>query len=261
MGAQIDHYGDGAWYDAEYVHIRGDVPYYERVARSVDGPILELACGTGRLTLPMARAGAVVHGLDAAPPMVEQAERKRRSLPAGARRRLSFQVADMRTVRLGRTFAAVVLAFNTIMHMLSDDDLQAALETVRAHLPPGGRFFVDLHTPLTDLLVRDPGGRYDPQQMIDPRTGHRYVVTENNTYDPRWQINTMRFYYQRVDEQGRPIGEEAYAELQLRVLFPREFDAWMRAMGFEVVEDWDDFEGRRAFSGTGGRRVVVAARR
>jgi len=44
-----DHYGDGAWYDAEYVHIRGDVPYYAGVAGATNGAILELACGTGRV--------------------------------------------------------------------------------------------------------------------------------------------------------------------------------------------------------------------
>ena len=261
MADPIDHYGDGDWYDAEYVHIRGDVPYYTGVARDVSGSILELACGTGRLTIPMAEAGAELVGVDLAPSMLARANAKRTQLSVPTQRRLSFMRADMRSVRLERAFDAVVLAFNTIMHMLTDDDLVAALETVHAHLEPGGRFFTDLHMPLSDLLDRDPNERFDPQQMVDPHTGHRYIVTENNSYDARRQINTMRFYYQRVDTTGEPVGPERHTEVRLRVLFPREVDHWLERAGFELVEDWDDFERTRPFSGRGGRRVLVAARR
>ena len=256
----IDHYQDGAWYDAEYVHIRGDVPYYAAIGER-EGRILELAAGTGRLSIPMAEAGAVVHGVDLSSAMVDRAEDKRGELPGPVRERLSFQVADMRSVRVDGGFDAVVLAFNTLMHMVDDDDLQRALQTVHAHLEPGGRFYFDLHTPLTDLLVRDPEGRFDPQQMIDPRTGHRYVVTENNRYDPRRQINLMRFYYQQVDGDERPIGKERYTELRLRVLFPRELDHWLDLTGFDVTAEWDDFECTQPFSARGGRRIVVATRR
>jgi SAM-dependent methyltransferase len=256
-----DHYADGAWYDAEYVHIRADLPYYTRVASGAPGPILELACGTGRLSFPMAEAGAVVHGIDVAEGMIREARRKRLRASAEVQSRLSFELADMRSARLGRRFAAVVLGFNTLMHMTEDADLAGALGTAREHLEPGGLFHLDLYTPFPELLTRDPEGRFDPQQMIDPQTGERYLVTENNRYDPRRQLNTMRFYYQRVDRLGRPVGPERSTTVTLRVIFPRELDTWLTGAGFDVVEDWDDFEKSAPFSGKGGRRVIVARRR
>ena len=167
----------------------------------------------------------------------------------------------MRTVRLSRSFDAVVLAFNTLMHMTSDEDLGGALETVRAHLRPGGLFHFDLHTPFPELLTRDPDARYDPQEMIDPKTGDRYVVSESNEYDARTQINRMYFYYQRVDRDGRPVGSEMRSVLELRVIFPRELDRWLFTAGFEVAGEWDDFDRSTPFSGKGGRRVVVAKKR
>jgi SAM-dependent methyltransferase len=257
----VDHYGDGAWYDAEYVHIRADVPYYAGVAARAGGPLLELAAGTGRLTFPMAEAGATVHGVDLAPAMVREAWRKLERAPAEVRARLGFSVGDMRSVRLGRTFSAVVLGFNTLMHMTEDADLAGALATASEHLEVGGRFHLDLYTPFPELLARDPAGRYDPQQMIDPRTGERHVVTESNVYEPRRQLNVMRFHYQQVDRLGRPVGEERVAEVSLRVIFPRELDLWLSLAGFEVVEDWDDFDRTRPFSGRGGRRVITAVKR
>lgn len=256
------YYADGAWYDAEYVHIGGDIPYYVSVAQQAPGPILELACGTGRLTIPMAETGRPVTGVDIAPGMLAQASKKCAALPPEQQANLRFVAGDMRNVRLGERFEAVILAFNTLMHMTEDEDLRATLETAREHLSDTGRFHLDLHTPYPTIAQqREPGGRYDPQQMIDPHTGHRYVVTENNRYDPRTQINTMRFYYRRADGQGRPIGPEREEVLRLRVIFPRELDLWIQLAGLRVVGDYDDFAHSRPFSGEGGRRVLILARR
>lgn len=94
--------------------------------------------------------------------------------------------------------------------------------------------------------------------MIDPRTRERYVVTENNRYDPRRQVNTMRFYYQKLDTLGRPVDRERMAALEMRVIFPRELDRWLHTTGFETVGDWDDFQRSQPFSGRGGRRVLEA---
>lgn len=259
--SERDHYGDGVWYDAEYVHIRADIPYYERVARETDGSILELACGTGRLSIPMAEAGAEVLGVDIAESMIARAQDKRAALPEGVRRRVAFRVGDMRTIRVGRKFDAVVLAFNTLMHMVEDDDLLATLATAREHLVDGGLFHFDLHTPYPKLPEREPDARYDPQQMIDPRTGERFIVSENHAYDARLQLNTMSFFYRRADANGEPHGPEERADVVLRVIFPRELDYVLRVSGFEVVGDFDDFERSVPFSGRGGRRVVMARKR
>jgi len=259
----LEHYRDGAWYDAEYIHIGGDVPYYTRVASETEGPLLELAAGTGRLTLPMARATPFeVVGLDLSTGMIARAEEKAKALPQPVQARLRFVAGDMRIARLGREFEAVVLAFNTLMHMTEDEDLEAMLETVRVHLRPTGLFHLDLHTPYPAMLTdRDPAGRYDPQQMIDPHTRERWEVSENSRYDPRRQINTMSFFYRRVGATGTPFGPEKQLDLSLRVIFPRELDRWLSAGGFEVVGDWEDFGRALSFSGRGGRRVLACRKR
>jgi len=257
-----EYYADGALYDAEYVHIRYDVPYYVRVAAETNGRILELACGTGRLSIPMAQAGTPVLGVDISPGMIAHANAKREKLPPGDQRRLEFRVGDMRSMRLGERFESVVLAFNTLMHMIDDDDLAAVLDTAREHLTDRGLFHLDLHTPYPETSEsRDPAARYDPQPMIDPYTRARYVVSENSSYDARRQINAMRFYYQAVDAQGNAIGPERCAKLELRVIFPRELDRWLHLHGFEVAGDWDDFDRKRPFSGSGGRRVLMVRKR
>ena len=252
----VDHYGDGDWYDAEYVHIRADLDLYRAVAREATGPILELACGTGRLSFPMAEAGRRVTGVDASPAMLARARRRAGTASPEVRSRLDFVEGDMRSVRLGRRFDRVVLAFNGILHLLEDDELLAGLETARAHLAPGGRIHLDLFSPPTPPAERDPDDRFDPQPMVDPHTGERWLVTENNRYDPRRQLNHMFFYYRRADPQGRAFGPERRAEVVLRVLHPRELDAFVRWAGLAVAAEYEDYERTRPYTARTALRVL-----
>lgn len=256
-----DHYGDGVWYDAEYVHVGADIPGYRAWAARCGGPILELACGTGRLTFPMAEVCPRVVGVDVSPPMIERANQKlreRRRDPSHAGGGLRFEVGDMRSVRLPERFAGVVIGLNSLMHMTEDADLAAALETARVHLAADGRLALDVFTLPPAALGRDPDARYDPQQMIDPRDGQRYVVTESTRYDPARQLHTLTFFYLPVDASGRPAGVELRSSLAVRVVYPRELELWLRGAGFEIVGDWDDLEATAPFSGRGGRRFVEA---
>ena len=255
-GARVDHYGDGAWYDAEYVHIRADIPLYRQIAKAARGPILELACGTGRLSFPMAEAGARVVGVDAALPMLERARARTREVSLLVGARLEWVEGDMRSIRLGRRSDRVILGFNPLLHMLEDADLEATLVTAREHLAPGGRFHLDLFTPPEMGAPRDPEGRFDPQQMFDPVTRQRWIVTENNRYDPRTQINHMRFYYRRADAEGQPVGPERVAEIPLRVIYPRELDSWLARTGLRVVAEHEDFERSRPYTAQAGLRVL-----
>lgn len=253
-----DHYGDGVWYDAEYVHVGADIPGYRAWAARRGGPILELACGTGRLTFPMAETGTEVVGVDISASMISRAEEKRRAWsppPGGA---VHFSVGDMREIRLGRTFPNVVIGLNGAMHMVSDDDLAAALETARVHLRSDGLLALDVFSLPPAALGRAPEARYDPQEMIDPRDGQRYVVTESTRYDPARQLHQLSFFYQPVDGRGQPTGAELRSDLEVRVIFPRELELWLRVTGFEIVGDWDDIEASTPFSGRGGRRFVEA---
>ncbi len=254
----IDHYGDGAWYDAEYVHITADIPAYAAWAQSRRGPILELACGTGRLTLPMAAAGPRVVGVDLSSAMIARAIEKSVRHPGGVRS--EFVVGDMRTVRLHRQFDAVIVGFNSLMHMLGDDDLSRAFETIRSHLPVGGWLALDVFGPPPAALGRDSSARFDPQQMIDPRNGRRFIVTESSSYDPASRVHHLRIHYDPVDRAGLARGESLRADLALRVMSAAELDGWLSRFGFEVRADWDDLWRTQPYSGTGGRRFVEAVR-
>jgi SAM-dependent methyltransferase len=105
--------------------------------------LLELGCGTGAHAEHLARSGYSVRGIDRSEVMLARAAARKSRLPNDVARRLSFGAGDVRTVRTGEVYDAVVSLFHVISYQTSDADLAAAFETAAAHLAPGGLFLFD----------------------------------------------------------------------------------------------------------------------
>ena len=144
-----------AFYDADLPQIAGDVTFYSDIAREVGGSILELACGTGRITLALAEAGLAVTGADCSEGMLSVARRKAAALPAEAQQRLELVHQDMTTLRLDRQFNFVFVPFRSFQFLLTGDLQRRALESIHRHLGPGGTLALHLFDPRLDLLIDD----------------------------------------------------------------------------------------------------------
>jgi SAM-dependent methyltransferase len=145
----VGQMGQTAWvtlprpmlYDWECRHVLGrtdqDVAFWLGLARRADGPVLELACGTGRVTGPLAAAGIDVVGLDVDPAMLAWGRRGPFPLPY-------LVAADMRGFAFGRKFAAVIIPYNSFQLLTAPSDADACLKNVRQHLNPGGLFGLEV---------------------------------------------------------------------------------------------------------------------
>jgi ubiquinone/menaquinone biosynthesis C-methylase UbiE len=142
-----------AFYSSSGPNIAGDVAFYERVAREAGGPVLELACGTGRIALPLAKAGLHVTGVDRSDAMLTTARRKLAMLPASVQERLSLVDQDMSALSLGRRFGFVFVPFRSFQHLLTIDLQRKSLEAIRRHLEPAGRLALHLFDPRLDWLI------------------------------------------------------------------------------------------------------------
>ena len=123
--------------EAEYVaaHIRKQAPQAKR--------ILELGCGTGAHAEHLARIGYTVHGVDMSEAMLVRAEARKSTLPPEVAARLSFGLGDVRTVRTGETYDAVISLFHVMSYQTGNADLEAVFETASVHLLSGGIFLFD----------------------------------------------------------------------------------------------------------------------
>jgi SAM-dependent methyltransferase len=141
-----------AFYGGSRPQIAGDVAFYERLARGGGGAVLEVGCGTGRITVPLAQAGLEVTGVDLSEAMLAIARRKFAALPTSVQAHVNLINQDMTALNLGRCFNLVFLPFRSFQHVLTIDLQRKALKAIRRHLEPTGRLALHLFDPRLDFL-------------------------------------------------------------------------------------------------------------
>jgi len=136
-----------AIYDAIYAD-RDDAGFWRAMAAEAGGgTVLELGCGTGRVLVPLARAGVEITGLDLCAPMLERCEAKLVAETREVRERVQLVPADMTSFDLGRRFAAVLCPFAGFQQLRTVEQQLACLGRCRGHLLPHGRLVLDLPNP------------------------------------------------------------------------------------------------------------------
>jgi SAM-dependent methyltransferase len=242
-----DLYDHPALYD-ELLPVSAHVPFYVDLARQQAGAVLELACGTGQLTIPIASYGFPTVGLDQSGAMLTVA--KDRASAAGAS--ATFVEADMRDFALGRNFNLIFVARNSLLHLLSTADLLAALTAIRRHLAPDGVFAFDIFNPNVSLLARTAGQRF-PVMDANTATFGPLAVEATNDYDSATQVNRGTWYISTPDRRDAWI-----VPMVLRSIFPQELPLLLSAAGLELVSRFGELS-REPF-GPGSRAQVCLCR-
>jgi SAM-dependent methyltransferase len=259
-----EHFVDAALYDYEYRHRRADLSFYRQLARNrmefAAGPILDLACGSGRLLLPLVRDGHQVIGIDRAPEMLAAAARRIRRLSASRRARCMLVRADLRAFATLAPATLAISAFHSVQHLHTDEDFLRFLACARACLRKGGWLAFDVLPPNPAWLGRDPERRWGRTTFRHPSTKQRFVYTSNHVYDPDSHLLHMRLYYQPVDEKGRPSDAERTVRLCHRQFAPDEVIRLLGPASFRLVEVFGGFDGRplAGAAGAADEHVYVA---
>jgi SAM-dependent methyltransferase len=248
------------YYDPYFRGVEGDVVFYVQAARDAGGPVLEVGCGTGRVLLPIARAGVEVVGLERAPALLAQARRKLSGVSARVARRVELVEGDLCGLELHRRFPLVLAPYRALQHLLTPVDQEQALRRIRRHLAPGGRLVFDVYDPLRELaagLVVGDGQLRQDTDFIDQQTGNRVVVWYSRRFDPELQLLEQELLFEEQDAEGCVVGRSR-GRLTLRYTFRYEMEYLLRRCGLAVEAVWGDFAGN-PFPGW-GNQVWVARR-
>ena len=253
----MSSYGD-TWADTyDRVHtITEDIPFWVEEALASGGPVLELACGTGRVAIPIAQAGVPVVGLDNSAAMLKLARAKATKLgltPEAAR----FVRGDMRHFSHPEKYPLVIIPFRSFQLLLSVAEQHQALEAIRAHLAPGGRLIVDLFVPDPERLDRDPSLVVYSREQVDSATGHRLLIGERNRYDVFNQVIDVRTVVETYDLAGVLLRKVLLQEYQIRYLYRFEVQHLLAASGYEVEEVYGSFD-REPLSESSTEMIWVA---
>ena len=249
MKKNIDvlEYLDGRHYDRkiESKKMNIDLRFYINKAKLYGGPILELACGTGRITIPIAKEGFSIIGLDLLNTMLKEAKRK--SEEAGVE--IEWIEGDMTDFTLNKKFNLILMPAVAFNWLLDLESIEKCLNCVKRHLNNNGRFIFNAFNPNLNLLVRDPLKTYPNAEYHDPDGNRLIIVRENNIYDKATQINKVRFHYSIA-------GNTIINELNLRMIFPQELDAILNYNGFKVDAKYGEFD-QKPFSSDSNYQIFV----
>jgi SAM-dependent methyltransferase len=240
-----DPFQDAALYDWEYRRRRDDVRFYATLAEERGGPILDLGCGTGRLMLPLLRAGHLVVGVDRAPAMLARAAARIARLAPRARRRGLLVRGDLRGLPVASRFQFAVAAFHTIQHLAADRDLARFFAEVARALRPGGWFAFDSFAPNAQFLARANvrgDRRWARTRFRHPATGRPTEYAES--YRLSGQLLTTTFHYRPVGRRQRGAAGERRVDLVHRLLEPGDLDPLLAGTGLRLIASWGGFDGR-----------------
>lgn len=219
--------------------------YLDSFPRDKKNKILELCCGTGRLTLPIAQAGYSITGVDMTPSMLEKAKIKAHE--AGLD--IEYIEGDMRNLDLHMRYDIVFIPFNSIHHLYTNEDLIQTLKVVKKHLKKGGIFLMDCYNPNISLIAEGEKG-FQEIAHYTTSDGRAIQIKQLMRYESKSQINRIEWHY-KVNGNF-----DSVQNLDMRMYFPQELDFYLQSCGFKIRNKFGNFEGD-AFQDSSEKQVFI----
>ena len=249
-------------YDAQYWGYTEDIAFYAEEASKATGPVLELACGTGRVLLPCAEAGAFVTGLDSSPAMLNRCREKLAAYSQEVAARVRLATGDMRAFQLPERFELITIPFRSFLLLLTVQDQLQALATIREHLTNTGRLIFNVFVPDVKMIAERSGRAGEAvthvKEFLIPESGHRMVMWDSRHYQINEQMLESLFIYDEVDETGQVV-RRSYKPLKLRWMYRYEAEHLLARSGFVVEALYGGFS-RQPFDEDSQEMIWVACK-
>ncbi len=223
-----------------------DLEFYKRwLPKNKEARILELCCGTGRLTIPIAKDGYHISGVDYMSSMLEKAKVK--ASEEGLK--VEFIEADIRSLDLPEKYDLIFIPFNSIHHLYKNEDLFKAFNGVKNHLKDGGLFLLDCFNPNIQFIVE---GEKEQKEIARYTTndGRDVLIKQIMRYENKTQINRIEWHY-FINGEFNSI-----QNLDMRLFFPQELDAYLEWNGFHIINKFGGFEDQ-AFNDHSEKQIFV----
>lgn len=230
-------------YDLAVPDWDGEIDFYREITREVKergGSILEVACGTGRVTLRLAQEGVNIVGTDVDEEMLKIARRKSDGLP-----NIHWVRGDMRTLELNQSFGLIIVPGHSFQFMLTPEDQVKTLETFKRHMDRDGILIVHLDHQSVDWLgdlLRDRGGKFEAAGEIRHlQTNH--VIRKANawTFERSTQNATVVSKWEEIGADGSVLQTWERKPMTLHCVFRFEMEHLLARTGFEEREVYGDF--------------------
>ncbi|AJD92926.1 hypothetical protein JMA_36090 [Jeotgalibacillus malaysiensis] len=229
-----EEYDDPELYDKEYESYLPELPLLIKWASKNPGIIIDLACGTGRVTIPLAKEGFQVMGIDVHKGMLEAAQKK--SSSAGIE--IEWLAEDCTDLNIGIKVSLIYTVGNSFQHFLTNEAQDGLLRSVNRHLEDEGMLIFSTRFPGAEELLQPPEEEYwrsyqDGEFTVDVSTISHYDELEQVQH-----YTTIRKYKDRHDE----IVNEKRTNISLRYVYPKEMERLLDLHGFEILNVYEDWK-------------------
>lgn len=209
-----------------------DFQFYKKyMPKEKNAKILELCCGSGRLTIPLAKEGLNISGVDNSKSMLDEARLKAKNESV----EIELIEADIRTLDLPNKYDLIFIPFNSIHHLYENQDLFDALDVVKSHLKDDGLFIFDCYNPNLHYIIEAEKGK---NKIAEYTTADNRNVSIEQTmkYENRTQINRIEWDYfiNGIFHSTQ--------NLDMRMYFPQELDTYLKWSGFRIMQKFGNFE-------------------
>jgi SAM-dependent methyltransferase len=244
----------GVLYDSVPLYLaRQDGDFYLEEAKAARSAVLEVGCGTGRILLPIARAGCSIVGLDNSRQMLERCRAKLAAEPAAVQGRVRLVQHEMRDLNLGATYPLIIAPFRVVQHLTTVDDQLRFLEVIARHLASNGRFVFDVFNPYFAKLVEADG--------IEREDTPEQRLPDGRTFRRAWRVARVRWVDQVSESEliYYVDGKRYVQAFEMRWYLAAEVRHLLARAGFRVREMYGDFARGPVVDGC-PELVVVAER-
>ena len=248
------------FYDLTHASLKSDIPFVLQLAAESAGPVLELGCGSGRLLLPLVRAGHAVTGVDLSTAMLDRARARLAHEAEAVQARAMLHQADMTRFTLLDTtkFGLIVIPYNTLLH-LTHEQVGSTLLHWQNYLAENGRLFIDLANPVDIANTPEDALLSLENVLADPETGEIIVHLASNHLNTAAQTLHITWIYDASAANGGPV-QRTVAKGAYYYHYPHQLEMLLRQSGYRLLHLWGDYD-QSPYDETSDRLLVLAAKK
>ena len=219
-----------------YVNVDFDIPFFLKETESFESEILELMCGTGRVSIPLLESGRIMTCVDYSQGMLDTFRKKVAN--KDYKNSVNLVEMDVTKLKLDRKFEMIFLPFHSISEILSADKQKEALKSVSNHLENGGTFILTLQNPKTRLKQADGTTKIIGEFPIDDNS--KMIISFMNQFHPKDKMVTGFQFYEIYDSKNTMI-EKRCLEINFKPIEDRELRDMLLETDLEITDVYGDY--------------------
>ncbi|HCT30178.1 MAG TPA: hypothetical protein DIW31_05480 [Bacteroidales bacterium] len=217
-----------------YVNVDFDIPFFLKETENVKGEILELMCGTGRVSIPLLEAGRAMTCVDYSKGMLDVFNKKIKAKNYN----VDLVQMDATTLDLKKKFPLIFLPFHSITEILSAELQYKALKAISMHLNKGGTFILTLQNPKTRLKLADGVTRI--MSKISICQNRQMIISYMNQYNQLEGIVSGFQFYEIFDSSNTMI-EKRFLEIAFKPISDLELQGMIKDLELDIIEIYGDY--------------------